>query len=74
VRRAFEETASLFNFRLMEPATIESLSILRAKSGSDVDKEIYSFKDKGGRDLGLRFDLTVGMTRYVCSRRGLEVR
>ena len=56
----------------MEPATIESLSILRAKSGTDVDKEIYSFKDKGGRDLGLRFDLTVGMTRYVCSRRDLR--
>ncbi len=56
----------------MEPATIESLSVLRAKSGAEVDKEIYSFKDKGGRDVGLRFDLTVGMTRYVCSRRDLR--
>ena len=56
----------------MEPATIESLSMLRAKSGTEVDKEIYAFKDKGGRDLGLRFDLTVGMTRYVCSRRDLR--
>jgi histidyl-tRNA synthetase len=63
---------SLFNFKLMEPATIESLSVLRTKSGAEVDKEIYAFKDKGGRDLGLRFDLTVGMTRYVCSRRDLR--
>ncbi len=56
----------------MEPAPIERLSVLRAKSGSDVDKEIYAFKDKGGREIGLRFDLTVGMTRYVCSRRDLK--
>jgi histidyl-tRNA synthetase len=57
----------------MEPASIEHLSTLRAKSGEDVDKEIYTFKDKAGRDLGLRFDLTVGITRYVCSRRDLKL-
>ncbi len=56
----------------MEPAPIEHLSTLRAKSGSDIDKEIYAFRDKGGRDVGLRFDLTVGMTRYACSRRDLR--
>ena len=72
VRRAFEEVASLFNFRMMEPAPLEHMSILRAKSGTEVDKEIYAFKDKGGREVGLRFDLTVGMTRYVCSRRDLK--
>jgi histidyl-tRNA synthetase len=57
---------------MMEPAPIEHLSVLRAKSGADVDREIYAFKDKGGRDVGLRFDLTVGMTRYVCARRDLR--
>jgi histidyl-tRNA synthetase len=64
--------ARLYNFKVMEPASLEHLSTLRAKSGVDIDKEIYAFKDKGGRDLGLRFDLTVGMTRYVCSRRDLK--
>jgi histidyl-tRNA synthetase len=73
VRAAFEEVARLYNFQVMEPAALEHLSILRAKSGEDVDKEIYAFKDKGGRDLGLRFDLTVGITRYVCSRRDLRL-
>jgi histidyl-tRNA synthetase len=72
IQKAFEEVADLFNFRMMEPAPLEHLSILRAKSGADVDKEIYAFKDKGGRDVGLRFDLTVGMTRYVCARRDLR--
>ena len=73
VRRAFEEVSRLYNFREMEPASLEHLETLRAKSGEDVDKEIYSFKDKGGRDLGLRFDLTVGITRYVCSRKDLRL-
>jgi histidyl-tRNA synthetase len=72
VQQAFEEVAGLFNFRMMEPAPLEHLSVLRAKSGAEVDKEIYAFKDKGGRDVGLRFDLTVGMTRYVCARRDLK--
>ncbi|HZW84745.1 MAG TPA: histidine--tRNA ligase, partial [Nitrososphaerales archaeon] len=72
IRTEFEGVAALFNFKMMEPAPIEHLAILRAKSGSDVDKEIYAFKDKGGRDVGLRFDLTVGMTRYVCARRDLR--
>ena len=56
----------------MEPAPLEHLDVLRAKSGAEVDREIYAFKDKGGREVGLRFDLTVGMTRYVCTRRGLR--
>jgi len=56
----------------MEPAPLEHLSTLRAKSGVEVDKEIYAFKDKGGREVGLRFELTVGMARYVCARRDLK--
>jgi len=72
IQKGFERVARLYNFKLMEPAPMEHLAILRAKSGSDVDKEIYAFKDKGGRDVGLRFDLTVGITRYVCSRRDLK--
>jgi len=69
VKTAFEEVARLYNFQLMEPASLEHLSILRAKSGEEIDKEIYAFKDKGGRDVGLRFEMTAGITRYVCSHR-----
>jgi len=57
-----------FGFRLVEPSKIENLDTLEAKSGPDIRNEIYCFKDKAGRDLGLRFDLTVGMTRMVANR------
>jgi histidyl-tRNA synthetase len=73
VKAAFEDVARLYNFKLMEPASLEHLSTLRAKSGEDIDKEIYAFKDKGGRDIGLRFEMTAGITRYVCTRKGLRL-
>jgi histidyl-tRNA synthetase len=73
VESAFRSVARLYNFQLMEPASLEHLGILRAKSGEGIDNEIYSFKDKGGRDVGLRFDMTVGITRYVCSRKDLRL-
>ncbi|MEW6604822.1 MAG: ATP phosphoribosyltransferase regulatory subunit, partial [Thermoproteota archaeon] len=30
-------------------------------------------RDKGGRDVALRFDLTIGLTRYVAARRDLKM-
>jgi histidyl-tRNA synthetase len=57
-----------YGFQLLEPSPVENLETLEAKSGSGVREEIYWFKDKANRDLGLRFDLTVGMTRMVANR------
>ena len=62
------EVVLRYGFRMVEPTTIESLKTLEAKSGSGIRDEIYWFKDKGGRSLGLRFDLTVGLARMVASR------
>jgi len=73
IKRKFFDTAELFGFNLMEPSPLESLSTLEAKSGPAIGKEIYGFKDKGGRDVALRFDLTIGLTRYVTSRRDMRL-
>ena len=73
VRDRFLETARLFNFQLTEPSPLELLSTLEAKSGAAISNEIYAFKDKGERDVALRFDLTIGLTRYVASRRDLKM-
>ncbi len=56
-----------YGFQLVEPTPLEHLETLEAKSGPTVRDEIYFFADKGGRELGLRFDLTVGMTRMVAN-------
>lgn len=73
VRDRFFEIARLFNFQLTEPSPLEMLATLEAKSGAAISNEIYAFKDKGGRDVALRFDLTIGLTRYVESRRDLKM-
>jgi histidyl-tRNA synthetase len=57
-----------YGFQMLEPSPVENLETLEAKSGPGVREEIYWFKDKADRDLGLRFDLTVGMTRMVANR------
>jgi len=72
-KQKFFEASELFGFKFMEPSPIEMLSTLEAKSGPSIGNEIYSFKDKGGRDVALRFDLTVGLTRYVVARRDLRL-
>ncbi|MFX0090927.1 MAG: histidine--tRNA ligase [Candidatus Hodarchaeota archaeon] len=56
-----------YGIKELEPTFIEEFATLAAKSGPDVKDEIYYFKDKAGRELGLRFDLTCGLCRIVAS-------
>src|SRR3989344_9220666 len=53
---------------LITPA-FESFELLSAKGGlgEAVKDEIYYFKDKSDRELGLRFDLTMPLARVVSS-------
>ena len=73
VRTKFLETSKLFGFKRIEPSPIELLSTLEAKSGTAIRDEIYYFKDKGEREIALRFDFTVGLTRYVVSQKSLKL-
>ncbi len=73
MRQKFIDAAQRFNFNFMEPSPLELLSTLEAKSGPSISNETYSFTDKGGRTIGLRFDLTVGLSRFVSQRRELKM-
>ena len=73
VREIFLETAKAFAFNFTEPSPIELLSVLEAKSGPSIRDEIYQFKDKGDREVALRFDFTVGLTRYAASQKTLKL-
>jgi histidyl-tRNA synthetase len=72
IRSAFTETCRIFDYKPMEPSSLELLETLEAKSGPAIRDEIYFFRDKSDRELGLRFDLTVGITRFVASKRDLS--
>ncbi|MHC1628165.1 MAG: histidine--tRNA ligase [Candidatus Nezhaarchaeales archaeon] len=67
IRSVFE----LYGYDEIETPAFEFLEILTAKCGPDVKEQIYAFKDKAGRDLGLRFDLTVPLARIVASNPNL---
>jgi histidyl-tRNA synthetase len=73
VREKFLETSETFGFKLMEPSPIESLSTLEAKGGESIKDDIYFFKDKGEREIALRFDFTVGLARFAVSQKSMKL-
>ncbi len=73
VRQKFIETSNLFGFQFMEPSTIELVSVIETKSGPSIKNEIYYFTDKGNREVALRFDFTIGLTRYATSQKSMRL-
>jgi len=57
----------------MEPSSIELMSVIEAKSGSAIRDDVYFFNDKGDREVSLRFDFTVGLTRYVTGQKSMKL-
>ncbi len=59
-----------FDFEPLETPTIEFADTLLGKYGEE-EKLIYTFEDKGGRKLALRYDLTVPLARFISNNLGL---
>ena len=73
IREKFLSTSEIFGFELMEPSSIELMSVIEAKSGSAIRDDVYFFNDKGDREVSLRFDFTVGLTRYVTGQKSMKL-
>ena len=73
IRSHFKKLSDLYGFSFMDPSPIELLSVLETKSGPAIRDEIYYFKDKGDREVALRFDFTVGLTRYVTGQKSMRL-
>jgi len=73
IRSHFKQLSSLYGFSFMDPSPIESLSVLETKSGPAIRDEIYFFTDKGEREVALRYDFTVGLTRYAASQKSMRL-
>jgi histidyl-tRNA synthetase len=67
LRRYFE----MYGFDELDTPAFEYLEVLTLKSGPGAENEIYAFDDKGGRRLGLRFDLTSSTGRMAASHQEL---
>ena len=56
-----------YGFDPLETPALENWETLSGKYGEDAERLIYRFTDRGGRDIGLRYDLTVPLARVVAS-------
>jgi len=58
-----------YAFEPLETPAMERLEVLSSKfaGGEEILKETFKVKDQGGRDLGLRYDLTVPLCRFVAA-------
>ncbi len=54
-----------YGFSPIDTPALEYLEILAGKGSDETDKQLYKFEDHGGRWVGLRFDLTVPLARFV---------
>lgn len=62
IKKVFERNC----FVPLDTPVLELSEILLAKSGGDLDKELYSFT-KGSTSMCMRYDFTVPLARYVAS-------
>jgi histidyl-tRNA synthetase len=58
-----------FGFVPIDTPALEYAEILLGKGGGETEKQIYRFTDNGGRDVALRFDLTVPFARFIALHR-----
>ena len=63
LKKAFE----LYGYAPLETPVFERFEVLASKyaGGAEILKETFRLKDQGDRELGLRYDLTVPMCRYI---------
>lgn len=54
-----------YGFAPIDTPALEYTEILIGKGGAETDKQLYRFTDNGGRDVALRFDLTVPFARFA---------
>ena len=59
-----------YGFSPIDTPALEYAEILLGKGGTESDRQLYRFEDAGGRDVALRFDLTVPLARFAAQHIG----
>lgn len=63
------QTYRSYGFVPIDTPVLEYTEILLRKSNGETEKQMFRFKDNGGRDVALRFDLTVPFARYTAQHK-----
>lgn len=62
---SLQTTFERFGFEPIATPTLEYAELLLGKYGDEADKLVYSFEDRGGRKVALRYDQTVPTARFL---------
>ena len=63
--RLWRQTAHTFGFAEYDAPVLEPLELYKTKSGDEIEAQLFSFTDKGGRDVALRPEMTPTVCRLV---------
>jgi histidyl-tRNA synthetase len=72
VEAQLRQVFASFGFKEIQTPTFEELELFTAKSGAGIIDELYAFKDKGGRDLALRPEITAAVMRFYFTSLKME--
>lgn len=65
VFRLWRQTANAFGFAEYDAPVLEPLDLYKAKSGEEIEAQLFGFTDKGGREVALRPEMTPTVCRLV---------
>ncbi|MBX3458413.1 MAG: histidine--tRNA ligase [Planctomycetes bacterium] len=68
--RRIADVFERFGFDPLDTPSIEYAEILLGKAGPEAEKLFYRFEDQGGRDVALRYELTISLARVVAQYKG----
>lgn len=66
----WRRAARAHGFQEYDAPVLESLELYKTKSGAEIESQLFSFQDKGGREVSLRPEMTPTVCRMVGARAG----
>src|SRR6266550_774234 len=64
----WRNVARRYGFEEYDGPPLEALDLYTRKSGEEIEQQLYSFRDKGDRDVALRPEMTPTLARMVAAR------
>ena len=68
--RGWSAAAISFGFQEYDAPVLEPLELYKTKSGDEIEAQLFSFTDKGGREVSLRPEMTPTVCRMVGEKAG----
>ena len=67
ITETLEKGFQAYGFVPIDTPVLEYSSVLLGKGGGETDKQVFHFEDNGGREVAMRFDLTVPFARFMAA-------